>query len=196
MSSKQKLNTRSSTEAELVGINDVLSMILWTWLFLEAQGYQVTDNVLHQDNESTIKLAKNGRRSSSKQTRHIEVRYYFITDHIDRDRVRVSDCPTGDMLADYFSKPLQGSLFRKFRDLILNVGPMDGLTDRPEKQECVGANNEDSNTTTSKQSVASIVGIPQGPTINLIAGHDQKAQRSYADVVSDNRSTHSIELIK
>ena len=196
MSSKQKLNTRSSTKAELLGINDVLSMILWTRLFLEAQGYQVTDNVLHQDNESTIKLAKNGRRSSSKQTRHIEVRYYFITDHIDRDRVRVSYCPTGDMLADYFSKPLQGSLFRKFRDLILNVGPMDGLTDRPGKQECVGANNEDSNTTTSKQSVASIVGIPQGPTVNLIAGHDQKAQRSYADVVSDNRSTHSIELIK
>ena len=61
MSSKQKLNTRSSTEAELVGINDVLSMILWTRLFLEAQGYQVTDNVLHQDNESTIKLAQNGR---------------------------------------------------------------------------------------------------------------------------------------
>ena len=61
MSSKQKLNTRSSTEAELVGINDVLSMILWTRLFLEAQGYQVTNNVLHQDNESTIKLAQNGR---------------------------------------------------------------------------------------------------------------------------------------
>ena len=200
MSSKQKLNTRSSTEAELVGINDVLSMILWTRLFLEGQGYQVTDNVLYQDNESTIKLAKNGRRSSSKLTRHIEVRYYFITDHIDRDRVRVSYCPTGDMLADYFSKPLQGSLFRKFRDLILNVGSMDGLTDRPRKQECVGANNEDSDSTTLKQSVASVIGIPQGPTVNLIAGHDQnadqKAQRSYADVVSDNRSTHSIELIK
>ena len=105
MPSKQKLNTQSSTEAELVAINDVLSMILWTRLFLEAQGHKVTDNILHQDNESTIKLARNGRRSSSKQTRHIEVRYYFITDHIDRDRMRVSYCPTGDMLADYFSKP-------------------------------------------------------------------------------------------
>ena len=114
MLSKQKLNTRSSTEAELVGINDVLSMILWTRLFLEPQGYKVTDNILHQDNESMIKLARNGRHSSSKQTRHIEVRYYFITDHIDWDRVWVSYCPTGDILADYFSKPLQGSLFRKF----------------------------------------------------------------------------------
>ena len=61
----------------------------------------------------------------------------------------------------------------------------------------VGTNNEDSIvTTSSKQSVASPVGIPQGPTINPIGHYDQKAQRSYADVVRDNRSTHSIELIK
>ena len=60
----------------------------------------------------------------------------------------------------------------------------------------VGTNNEDSNATPSKQSVASTVGIPQGPTVNPIAPYDQKAQRSHADVVRDNRSTHSIELIK
>ena len=198
MSSKHKLNTRSSTEAELVGINDVLSIILWTWLFLEAQGYKVTDNILHQDNESTIKLARNGRHSSRKQTRHIEVRYYFITDHIDQDRVRVSYCPTGDMLADYFSKPLQGSLFRKFRNLILNVSPKDELQVQPGEQECVGTNSEDAieNMTSPKeeQSVMTVDGIPQGPTNNLINLYDQKAQRSYADVVCNNRSTHSIEL--
>ena len=189
MSSKQKLNTRSSTEAELVGINDVMSMVLWTRLFLEAQGYHITDNILHQDNESTTKLAKNGRRSSSKQTRHIEVRYYFITDHIARDRVRVSYCPTGDMLADYFSKPLQGSLFRKFRNLILNVNPKDELNTGHGEQECVGpTNSEDANADTS-QAVAVAGGIPQGPTFI-------QARRSYADVVQDNRSTHSIELIK
>ena len=201
MSSKQKLNTRSSTEAELVGINDVLSMILWTCLFLEAQGYHVTDNVLHQDNESTIKLAKNGRRSSSKQTRHIEVRYYFITDHIERDHVQVSYCPTGDMLADYFSKPLQGSLFRKFHNLFLNINSTDDLKVQAGEQECVGANSEDDNATPSKQSVATVDVIPQGPTSNLIDPYDQEAQRSYtdhrsyADVVRDNRSAHSIELI-
>ena len=73
---------------------------------------------------------------------------------------------------------------------------MDALKVRPGEQECVGTNNEDSNATPSKQSVASAVGIPQGPTVNPIAPYDQKAQRSYADVVRDNRSTHSIELIK
>ena len=161
-------------------------MILWTRLFLEAQGYLVTDNVLHQDNESTIKLAKNGRRSSSKQTRHIKVRYYFITDHIERDRVQVSYCPTGDMLADYFSKPLQGSLFRKFRNLILNIHPLDPVKVRPGEQECVGANSEDDNATPSHKSVATVNVIPQGPTNNLIGLYDQEAQRSYADVVHDN----------
>ncbi len=30
-------------------------------------------------------------------------------------------CPTGDMTADFFTKPLQGALFRKFRDLIMGV---------------------------------------------------------------------------
>jgi hypothetical protein len=72
-STKQKLNTRSSTEAELVGVNDAMSMILWTRLFLEAQGVEVTDNVIYQDNQSTMLLAKNGRQSSGKNTRHLEI---------------------------------------------------------------------------------------------------------------------------
>ena len=117
-----------------------------------------------------IKLARNGRCSSSKQTRHIEVQYYFITDHIDRDRVRVSYCPTGDMLADYFSKPLQGSLFRKFHNLILNISTKDELKVWPGEQECVGTNSEDTNMTSPKeeQSVMTVHGIPQGSTNNLI----------------------------
>jgi hypothetical protein len=60
MSRKQKLNTRSSTEAELVGVDDVMNMILWTRLFLQEQGYQVEDNVVYQDNKSAILLEKNG----------------------------------------------------------------------------------------------------------------------------------------
>ena len=59
----------------------------------------------------------------------------------------------------------------------------------------VGANSEDDNATPSKQSVATVGVIPQGPTINLIDPYDQEAQRPYADVVRDNRSAHSIELI-
>jgi len=131
MSSKQKINTRSSTEAELVGVNDAMALILWTRNFLIAQGYSVTDNVVFQDNKSAILLENNGRRSSGKRTRHIEIRYYFITDNVRRGTANVVYCPTEAMIADFFTKPLQGALFRKFRRFImgevLNGEEMDDL---------------------------------------------------------------------
>jgi hypothetical protein len=123
-STKQKLNTRSSTEGELVGIHDVLPQILWTRYFLKAQGYDVKEAVLHQDNKSTILLAKNGRASSSKRTRHINIRYFFVTDRVASGELVVEHCPAKQMLADFFTKPLQGSLFIEFRDLIMNVDPV------------------------------------------------------------------------
>jgi hypothetical protein len=98
---RQKLNTRSSTEAELVGVNDMMSMVLWTRHFLEAQGYDVIDNVIYQDNESAILLEKNGQRSSTKRTRHLEIRYFFVTDNVKRGRSQIEYCPTGDMVADF-----------------------------------------------------------------------------------------------
>eukprot|EP00978_Attheya_sp_CCMP212_P030962 scaffold115598_cov36-Attheya_sp.AAC.4 len=49
-STRQKLNTKSSTEAKLVGVSDAMSQILWTRYFMEAQGYGVDENVVGQDN--------------------------------------------------------------------------------------------------------------------------------------------------
>ena len=120
-SSKQKLNTKSSTEAELVAASDMSGQILWTKEFLKAQGYQVKRNILYQDNKSAILLEKNGSLSSSQRTRHINVRYFFIKDKIDNGNIEVTYCPTGDMLADYFTKPLQGKQFELFRERILGL---------------------------------------------------------------------------
>lgn len=82
MSTKQKINTKSSTEAEIVGVDDGMPMVVWTRRFLEAQGYGVSDNVVYQDNQSAILLERNGRASSGRRTRHIDIRYYFVTDRI------------------------------------------------------------------------------------------------------------------
>jgi hypothetical protein len=122
-STRQRINTKSSTEAELVGVNDVLPQALWTRYFLEAQGYKVEDSIVFQDNQSAILLEKNGRASSSKRTRHINIRYFFITDRVQSKELRIEYCPTGDMLADFFTKPLQGSLFQKFRNQVMNIDP-------------------------------------------------------------------------
>jgi hypothetical protein len=122
-STKQKINTRSSTETEIVGADDFMPAICWTRYFMEAQGYKVRDNILYQDNKSSILLQKNGKASSSKRTKHINIRYFFITDRVKENELSVVWCPTGDMIGDYATKPLQGALFRKFRDQIMGVVP-------------------------------------------------------------------------
>jgi hypothetical protein len=122
-STRQKINTRSSTEAELVGVNDVLPQALWTKYFLQEQGYACSESVIYQDNQSAMLLEKNGRASSSKRTRHINIRYYFVTDKIKSNEVTLAYCPTDQMIADFFTKPLQGQKFRFFRDFILNIEP-------------------------------------------------------------------------
>jgi hypothetical protein len=122
-STKQKLNTRSSTETEIVGADDFMPAICWTRYFMEAQGYKVRDNVLFQDNKSAILLEKNGKASSSKRTKHINIRYFFITDRVDKGDMSLVWCPTADMIGDFMTKPLQGALFRKFRDQIMGTVP-------------------------------------------------------------------------
>jgi hypothetical protein len=120
-STKQKLNTRSSTESELVGVDDMMPIVVWSRYFLMAQGYGVTQNLLLQDNKSSMLLEKNGRASSGKRTRHINIRYYFITDRVNMKEIEIEWCPTKEMVADYKTKPLQGSHFRRLRDLIMGM---------------------------------------------------------------------------
>jgi len=122
----QKLNTKSSNESELIGANNLMPQVLWTRYFQQAQGYEVHNNVMFQDNQSAMLLQNNGRGSSSKWTRHINIRYFFITDRINQKELRVAYCPTAEMIADYFTKPLQGATFRRLRDAILNIDQKDG----------------------------------------------------------------------
>jgi hypothetical protein len=56
ISMKQKINTHSSTEAELVSTDDIVAKVIWTKRFIEAQGYTVDENIIHRDNQSTMKL--------------------------------------------------------------------------------------------------------------------------------------------
>ena len=115
MCHKQCINTKSSTEAELVGVNDGMPIVIWTRNFMTAQGYTIHDNVIYQDNQSAILLEKNGRGSSGQCTHHIDIRYFFITARVKHGEIHIEYCPTGEMVADFFTKPLQGSLFRKLQ---------------------------------------------------------------------------------
>ena len=85
-SAKQKLNTNSSTTSELVAVDQVLPLILWTPLFMEAQGYPVESNKAYQDNKSTILLENNGKASSGKRTGALNVRHFMVTDQVKRHK--------------------------------------------------------------------------------------------------------------
>ena len=168
-STRQKINTTSSTEAETVGIHEVLPQILWTRYFLEAQGYGTEESIIYQDNQSAILLAKNGRGSSSKRTRHINIRYFFVADRIASKEVKVEYCPTGEMIADYFTKPLQGSLFKKFRDFIMNGDPSMS-THHEDRRSVLGCRSEDQDPEQTED--------PERPGIQTeqawtIVGHEQ-----------------------
>ena len=120
---KIKLNTRSSIETELVGADGFMPAICWTQYFLKAQGYIILDKVMFKDNNSSILLEKNGKYLSSKRTKHINIWYFFITDKVDQGDVSLVWCPTGDMIGDFMTKPLQGAMLCKFRDQILGLFP-------------------------------------------------------------------------
>jgi len=141
-STKQKLNTRSSTESELVGVDDMMPLIIWARYFLKAQGYDVRDNIIFQDNQSAILLERNGKASSSKRTKHIAVRYFFITNRIQMGEVRTERCPTGDMVADFMTKPLQGSAFVRFRDLIMGAVSMKEMMKKKSSKSVVKADRK------------------------------------------------------
>ena len=108
---KQKMNSRSSCETELIGVYEYLPYNIWFCHFMKAQGYEIQNNVLYQDNQSAIKIEKNGRNSCTGNSRHIAARYYWVKDMVDKGLVKIQYCPTELMLADFFTKPLQGNLF-------------------------------------------------------------------------------------
>ena len=78
VSCKQKMNSKSSTEAELIAVDDCMPHILRIRHYLLEQGYMAAETItILQDNQCAILLEQNGIMSSSKRTKHINIRYFF-----------------------------------------------------------------------------------------------------------------------
>jgi hypothetical protein len=118
---KQKLNTKSSTEVELVGVDDLLGYILLACYFVQEQGFGMEALLLYQDNMSAMLLKTNCRASSSKYTKHIKVKYFFIKDKVDQGEVTIEHYPTGQMWTDINTKPKQGIVYRVFRGHVMGI---------------------------------------------------------------------------
>jgi Reverse transcriptase (RNA-dependent DNA polymerase) len=118
-STKQKLVTKSSTEAELVALSDYASQAIWLRNFILAQGYDVGPVVLHQDNMSCMALIKRGG-PASERSRHIDIRYFWVKEKVDGKDAVVRHLPTDKMFVNVMTKPVQGQQFIRERNALTN----------------------------------------------------------------------------
>ena len=93
-SSKQKIYTKSFTKAELLGVSNYLPYNIWICLFMLAQGYDIKQNILFQDNQSAINMQKNGNKSCTGKSRHIDIRYFFAKDRVESNKMSIEYCST------------------------------------------------------------------------------------------------------
>jgi len=127
-STKQKIPAKSSCKSEIIGLYKKIGNVLWTHQFLKAQGYTIKTNIVYQDNMSTLSLAKNGYVSSSKRTKHIKAKYFFVRHYNSTGEVDLQYCPTDQMWADVLTKPLQGKKICLMRAFLMNC-PIDYYKD-------------------------------------------------------------------
>ena len=118
---KHKLNTGSSTEAKLVSIADVLGMMMCCDYFMKAQGYAIENNILYQDNKSTILLEKNGRTSAGKNSKQIKNSFFLIGDKVALGDIENHHKGTDEMWADVNINPMQEKRFRVMRGQFMGI---------------------------------------------------------------------------
>ena len=69
-------------------------------------------------------MIRNGKASSSRRTRHFDIKYFNMRDKMKLNGIEVVYCPTEKMVADFFTKPLQGSLFRMMRRIVMVISSL------------------------------------------------------------------------
>ena len=132
-SSTQKVNTRRSTESELVGVDDAIGFVEWASLYSKEQvkdyppEHPLKDirkkTVVLQDNTSTIKMLMGDKLVCGQRTWNIHIRYFYAHERVTDGTNVVTYCPTMEMVSDYLSKPLQDSLFRVYCNVLMGITP-------------------------------------------------------------------------
>jgi hypothetical protein len=113
-SKKQNSVALSTAEAEYISAGSCCAQLLWMKQTLLDYGINFKDILLLCDNESAIKIANNLVQHS--RTKHIDIRHYFLRDHVSKGDIKIDGIGTNDQLADIFTKPLDESRFCKLRN--------------------------------------------------------------------------------
>ena len=116
MSKKQNFVSLSTAEAEYNADGSCCSQLLWMKKVLTDYGISQDTIVVYCDNSSAIDISQNPIQHS--KTKHIEIRYHFIRDLVERKIVCLEYIPTERQNADIFTKPLDRSKFETLRQVI------------------------------------------------------------------------------
>jgi len=117
-SKKQRTVAQSTCEAELYAEAAAIQEVLWLRGLLNELGLHVqTGSLIHGDNQSTIAISKNGIKGE--RTKHVDVKYHFITETVDAGAVQLKWIPTTEQQADIFTKALAAPVFEHFRKLLM-----------------------------------------------------------------------------
>ena len=117
-SKKQRTVALSTCEAELYAKAAAIQEVLWLRGLMKELGLNSqTGSTVHGDNQSAIAVAKNGIRSD--RTKHVDVKYHFITESIESGEVILKWVSTHDQQADIFTKALPAPAFHQFRKQLM-----------------------------------------------------------------------------
>ena len=120
-SKKQSIVTKSSGEAEFVGVCEKLGHAIWVkrvWEIITNQKSKDVQLILRHDNLASKRLMEEGR-ALSQRTKHMHVKYFWIKQAIQNEKIVIKYQKSPEMIADFFAKPNNGAQFKKFRCLVM-----------------------------------------------------------------------------
>jgi len=128
VSKKQQSVVLSSTEAEYMALTQGVNEALWLGKLLADLGalkHQKEIKQVQCDNQGAIALTKNPEYHA--RSKHIDIQFHFIRQHVETGAIELRYCPTHQMTADIFTKPLPRTQFEKHVvGLGLGYSPVDG----------------------------------------------------------------------
>ena len=103
-----KTVVRSSTEAEITAVNEVVSDLLWCRDILEELGYAQKAMPIREDNLSCITMLQQEPRNFQSKSKHVRVKWAFFRQEYAKRTLFLEYCHNKNMVADLLTKPLGG----------------------------------------------------------------------------------------
>jgi hypothetical protein len=118
-SKKQRVVALSTCEAELYAESAAIQEVLWLRGLMEELGLHTqTGSTVYGDNQSAIAVSENGVKGE--RTKHVDVKYHFVTETVERGDVKLRWVPTTQQQADIFTKALAAPVFELLRGHLMS----------------------------------------------------------------------------